>query len=55
MTQIIVDALEMTGQRGIINKGWGGLGNCKFSFNYKALCVSYMSNARNYIDLTILT
>ncbi|KOM58294.1 hypothetical protein LR48_Vigan11g132800 [Vigna angularis] len=29
MTEIIVDALETTGQRGIINKGWGGLGNCK--------------------------
>ncbi|PSR89705.1 Sterol 3-beta-glucosyltransferase [Actinidia chinensis var. chinensis] len=29
MTQIIVKALEMTGQRGIINKGWGGLGNLK--------------------------
>ncbi|KAJ8899246.1 hypothetical protein K2173_012834 [Erythroxylum novogranatense] len=27
MTQIIVDALERTGQRGIINKGWGGLGD----------------------------
>ncbi|KAL4326321.1 hypothetical protein GQ457_11G005700 [Hibiscus cannabinus] len=27
MTQIIVQALEKTGQRGIINKGWGGLGN----------------------------
>ncbi|KAL6210901.1 hypothetical protein ACLB2K_016131 [Fragaria x ananassa] len=27
MTQIIVDALEQTGQRGIINKGWGGLGD----------------------------
>ncbi|KAM7526641.1 hypothetical protein LguiA_016543 [Lonicera macranthoides] len=27
LTQIIVQALEMTGQRGIINKGWGGLGN----------------------------
>ncbi|PKA52784.1 Sterol 3-beta-glucosyltransferase UGT80A2 [Apostasia shenzhenica] len=27
MTKIIVEALEMTGQRGIINKGWGGLGN----------------------------
>ncbi|CAL5018464.1 unnamed protein product [Urochloa decumbens] len=26
MTEIIVKALEMTGQRGIINKGWGGLG-----------------------------
>lgn len=32
MTQIIVEALETTGQRGIINKGWGGLGNCKFPF-----------------------
>ncbi|KAJ0963636.1 hypothetical protein J5N97_028758 [Dioscorea zingiberensis] len=29
MTNIIVDALEMTRQRGIINKGWGGLGNLK--------------------------
>nr|XP_043612642.1 sterol 3-beta-glucosyltransferase UGT80A2-like [Erigeron canadensis] len=27
MTEIIVKALEITGQRGIINKGWGGLGN----------------------------
>ncbi|KAK7340335.1 hypothetical protein VNO77_21037 [Canavalia gladiata] len=27
MTQIIVQALEQTGQRGVINKGWGGLGN----------------------------
>ncbi|CAO2839872.1 unnamed protein product [Amaranthus hypochondriacus] len=27
MTEIIVEALERTGQRGIINKGWGGLGN----------------------------
>ncbi|XP_010243988.1 PREDICTED: sterol 3-beta-glucosyltransferase UGT80A2-like isoform X2 [Nelumbo nucifera] len=27
MTQIIVEALEKTGQRGIIGKGWGGLGN----------------------------
>lgn len=30
MTRIIVEALEITGHRGIINKGWGGLGNCKF-------------------------
>ncbi|XP_047310975.1 sterol 3-beta-glucosyltransferase UGT80A2-like isoform X2 [Impatiens glandulifera] len=29
MTQIIVQALEITGQRGIINKGWGGLGDLK--------------------------
>ncbi|XP_038992589.1 sterol 3-beta-glucosyltransferase UGT80A2-like isoform X2 [Hibiscus syriacus] len=27
MTQILVQALEKTGQRGIINRGWGGLGN----------------------------
>ncbi|KAJ8426617.1 hypothetical protein Cgig2_011836 [Carnegiea gigantea] len=27
MTKIIVRALELTDQRGIINKGWGGLGN----------------------------
>ncbi|KAH7571390.1 hypothetical protein JRO89_XS04G0036000 [Xanthoceras sorbifolium] len=27
MTETIVKALEITGQRGIINKGWGGLGN----------------------------
>ncbi|KAL5538643.1 hypothetical protein UlMin_042648 [Ulmus minor] len=27
MTKIIVQALEETDQRGIINKGWGGLGN----------------------------
>ncbi|PKI55504.1 hypothetical protein CRG98_024116 [Punica granatum] len=27
MTDIIVEALEITGQRGIINRGWGGLGN----------------------------
>ncbi|KAE8664747.1 Sterol 3-beta-glucosyltransferase UGT80A2 [Hibiscus syriacus] len=27
MTQMILQALEKTGQRGIINKGWGGLGN----------------------------
>ncbi|KAL8170202.1 hypothetical protein V2J09_022006 [Rumex salicifolius] len=26
MTEIIVEALQKTGQRGIINKGWGGLG-----------------------------
>ncbi|XP_022158102.1 sterol 3-beta-glucosyltransferase UGT80A2-like isoform X3 [Momordica charantia] len=27
MTRIIVEALEITGRRGIINKGWGGLGS----------------------------
>ncbi|CAH8343622.1 unnamed protein product [Eruca vesicaria subsp. sativa] len=29
MTEIIVEALQRTNQRGIINKGWGGLGNLK--------------------------
>lgn len=33
MTEIIVQALEITGQRGIINKGWGGLGNRKHFFH----------------------
>uniref|UniRef100_A0A0R0IDA2 Uncharacterized protein n=1 Tax=Glycine max TaxID=3847 RepID=A0A0R0IDA2_SOYBN len=28
ITRIIIQALEETGQRGIINKGWGGLGSC---------------------------
>ncbi|CAJ1821963.1 unnamed protein product [Sphenostylis stenocarpa] len=27
MTKIIIQALEKTGQRGVINKGWGGLGS----------------------------
>ncbi|CAL9003741.1 unnamed protein product [Prunus brigantina] len=27
ITNIILQALEITGQRGIINRGWGGLGN----------------------------
>lgn len=31
MTEIIVEALQRTKQRGIINKGWGGLGNCRSS------------------------
>ncbi|CAH9080524.1 unnamed protein product, partial [Cuscuta epithymum] len=34
MTNIIVRALEITGQRGIINKGWGGLGNLKEPKDY---------------------
>jgi len=29
MTKIIIQALEKTGQRGVINKGWGGLGSCE--------------------------
>lgn len=34
MTQIIVEALETTGQRGIINKGWGGLGELREPKDY---------------------
>ncbi|KAG7011314.1 Sterol 3-beta-glucosyltransferase UGT80A2, partial [Cucurbita argyrosperma subsp. argyrosperma] len=34
MTQIIVKALELTRQRGIINKGWGGLGNLEESKDF---------------------
>lgn len=30
MTDIIVKALEATKQRGIIFKGWGGMGDCKY-------------------------
>ncbi|MCL7036258.1 hypothetical protein MKW94_007981 [Papaver nudicaule] len=33
MTRIIVEALEATGQRGIIDKGWGGPGNLVESKN----------------------
>jgi len=34
LTKIIVEALEITGQRGIINKGWGGLGNLEESKDF---------------------
>jgi hypothetical protein len=40
MTRIIVEALKQTGQRGIINKGWGGLGNCESWFLLRA-CHQY--------------
>lgn len=33
LTQIIVDALVKSGQRAILVKGWGGLGNVKFPSN----------------------
>jgi hypothetical protein len=36
MTEIIVQALSKTSQRGIIDKGWGGIGKCK-SHNIRAL------------------
>ena len=32
-TYIILEALKDTGQRGIIDRGWGDLGNCKCCFN----------------------
>ncbi|CAH9101655.1 unnamed protein product [Cuscuta europaea] len=28
-TKVILEALKITGQRGIIDRGWGGLGNCQ--------------------------
>ncbi|XP_056168114.1 sterol 3-beta-glucosyltransferase UGT80A2-like isoform X2 [Syzygium oleosum] len=34
MTDIIIKALETTGQRGIISKGWGGLGNLAEPMEY---------------------
>jgi hypothetical protein len=30
MTKVIIEALNKTGQRGIIGKGWGGIGNCEY-------------------------
>ena len=44
MTEIIVKALEITGQRGIINKGWGGLGTCKFLslVCFAVFCLAYI-------------
>jgi len=35
MTKIIIQALEKTGQRGVINRGWGGLGSCESWFLLK--------------------
>jgi hypothetical protein len=37
---IILEALKDTGQRGIVDQGWGDLGNCKCfpsSFSYACL------------------
>lgn len=32
MTEIIIKALKETKQRGIIYKGWGGIGDCEYLF-----------------------
>ena len=29
-TRIIIEALKETGQRGILDRGWGGLGACMY-------------------------
>lgn len=47
MTQIIVEALEKTGQRGIINKGWGGLGNCEIFFLYWLFVLLFYSRSHH--------
>ncbi|CAL8109164.1 unnamed protein product [Prunus armeniaca] len=46
MTNIILQALEITGQRGVINRGWGGLGNCASWGCWDNCCwsESYVSN-----------
>lgn len=31
-TKTILEALEITGQRGIVDRGWGDLGKCKYHF-----------------------
>ena len=41
MTEIIVQALAETSQRGIIDKGWGGIGRCK-SHNITGFGRSYV-------------
>lgn len=45
MTKIIVQALEITKQRGIINKGWGGLGNRKFFYIHDMYMDMYIYDA----------
>ena len=39
---IILEALKDTGQRGIVDRGWGDLGNCKHFpfFSYACLQIS---------------
>lgn len=50
MTKVIVEALELTGQRGIINKGWGGLGYCTYFFSFSDPHTSpYVLSSRNTI------
>lgn len=49
MTQIIVKALETTGQRGIINKGWGGLGDCEFLVLISVLILFCLKSYKHYM------
>lgn len=51
MTETIVKALETTGQRGIINKGWGGLGNCRFRYSILITLNPWDSNICWYLRL----
>lgn len=53
MTQIIVEALEQTGQRGIINKGWGGLGECKFLVSIH-VCLAFCLSTSFQYDLKLI-
>lgn len=41
-TDIILEALKDTGQRGIIDRGWGDLGQCKYSsFVYCSIYLAF--------------
>ena len=40
-TNTILEALEITGQRGIIDRGWGDLGNCKYLLLVRSLGISF--------------
>ncbi|PAN36985.1 hypothetical protein PAHAL_7G022700 [Panicum hallii] len=66
MTEIIVKALEITGQRGIINKGWGGLGtlaepkdfvylldNCPHDWLFLQ-CKAVVSHCLNFWNISLL-
>jgi hypothetical protein len=40
MTNIIVEALQKTNQRGLINQGWGGMGQC---MEYQSPAFSFLA------------
>lgn len=52
ITDIIVEALRNTGQRGIIDRGWGNLGSCKyFPSDFCSTCFScFFENATSLQD-----